>query len=399
MDLTPVLQAVHGLIRRIPFYPLSALSMLLGCYTLNNALGLQPGQTGKLLILLLTLNAYEALLIGLGLFLVRRRGLADDGRTLLLIEAFFIADVTLLSGECFASSFTTGLLVSAAAFFLAVLKAGVVVRTLAPGAEGHAAVLLVPMAAIFATPGAFALLARVGLMGPVTAYLAYWLAAGTIVLLALDSRLGSGAAIFARSAVAGAFRRVLAWVLPVSLVLHVGGAAWVHHVLFYWADLGPILFALGVARLLADVSWPVPAWSYRFPLLAILFSLGAPDVLSAVGPLGLTFTPLRAVLGAMGVAYLATYPVHRSVLLAAGASAGLILGLAGHSASAIVSNMGWVFSSLGQGGTSLVPRTATGWGILAVVLAFVLLGLGAAASLWRPKADHPPGESDPTKGE
>jgi hypothetical protein len=397
MDLAPFMRAAHGLARRIPFYPLSALSMLLGCYTLNNALGLQPGQTGKLLVLLLTLNAYEALLIGLGLFLVRRRGFTDDGRTLLIIEALFIADVTLLSGESFASSFVVGLFVSAAALFLAVVKAGVVFRALAPGAEAHAIVLLAPMAALFAAPGAFAVLARLGVMGPVTVYLAYWLAAATIVLLALDARLGSSAVVFARSPVAGAFRRVLAWALPVSLVLHVGGAAWVHQVLFYWADLGPILLALGVARLLVDVSWPAPAWSYRFPLLAILFSLGAPDALSAIGPLGLTFTPLRAVLGVMGVAYLATYPVHRSLLLAASAGAGLVLGLAGHSGSAIVRNVGSVFSSLGRGGTGLVPRTATGWGILAVVLAFVLLGLGAAASLWKPQGKDSADESDVAK--
>jgi hypothetical protein len=398
MDLAPFMRAAHGLARRIPFYPLSALSMLLGCYVLNNALGLEPGQTGKLLVLLLTLNVYEALLIGLGLLLVRR-GLADDGKTLLLIEAFFIADVTLLAGECFASSLPAGLLVSGAALALAVLKGGVVFRALAPAGLGHALALLVPVGLLFATPGAFALLARAGLMGPLSVYFAYWLAAAVIVLLAVDTRWGSGEALSALNPLAGSFRSALVHVLPISLVLHVGGAAWVHHVLFYWTDLGPILLALGLARLLVDADWLPAAWSHRLPLLAVLFSLDPPRQLIAAGPLGLTFSPLRAVLGAMGIAYLATYRVHRSVLLASVAGAGLVLGLVGHSFSAILENVAWLVASLGEGGTSLVPRTATGWGILAVVLAFVLLGLGAAASLWKPKDEDASGGSGGAKGE
>jgi hypothetical protein len=50
----------------------------------------------------------------------------------------------------------------------------------------------------------------------------------------------------------------------------------------------------------------------------------------------------------------------------------------------MANNVGWLIVSLGEGGTNLVPRTATGWGVLAVILAFVLLGLGAVASLWKP---------------
>src|ERR1700674_4510991 len=44
-----------------PFYLLSALCMLAGCYTLSHVLALEPGEIGKLLVLLATLNVYEAL--------------------------------------------------------------------------------------------------------------------------------------------------------------------------------------------------------------------------------------------------------------------------------------------------------------------------------------------------
>lgn len=390
-------RALQRLIERIPFYPLSALSMLLGCYTLNNALALRPGQTGKLLVLLFTLNLYEALLIGLGLFLIRRRGLLADGQTLLFFEALFLADVTLLAGECFASSFVAGLLVSGAAFLLALLKAGVVFRALGPGmAPRRLLALAAPTLLLFATPGAFALLAALGLMGPVAVYVAWWVSALTVFLLALDARIAASEPA-SLSASASRFRGALAYALPISLMLHVGGAAWVHHVDFGGADLGPVLVALGVGRLLVDVEWMPAAWQYRFPLLAVLFSLGAPDALLVHGPLGLTLSPLRAVLGAIGMAYLLTYPIHRSVALAVASGAGLVLGAAGHSLTAMATNVGWLVASLGEGGTNLVPTTAMGWGVLAVVLAFVFLGLGAAASLWKPREEAPPPEEEPPK--
>ena len=36
--LRQVLRGLRMLVKRVPFYQLSALSMLAGCYTLNNAL-------------------------------------------------------------------------------------------------------------------------------------------------------------------------------------------------------------------------------------------------------------------------------------------------------------------------------------------------------------------------
>lgn len=95
-----------------PFYLLSALSMLLGCYLLSRALALEPGQAGKLIQLIGVLNVYEALLIALALFLIVRRGLVRDGRGLLWLECVFLADATFLGSELYASDLTTGTLVA-----------------------------------------------------------------------------------------------------------------------------------------------------------------------------------------------------------------------------------------------------------------------------------------------
>jgi hypothetical protein len=387
-----LVQAIQALVKRVPFYQLSALSMLAGCYTLNNALALRPGQTGKLLFLLLTLNAYEALLIGLGLFLILRRGLLADGRTLLLLEVLFIADVTLLNGECFASSFSAGMLVSGAALLLAALKAVVVFRALARGAERCVLLSLgLPMLLLFATPAGFALLAGDRLLTPATAYAAWWGAALTVVVLALEARKTAAGPTLPPPATA--FRRALGYALPASLILHLGTTGWVYHIDFHWAYLGPVLVALGVARMLVDVPWPDVAWQHWFPLAAIVVSLGAPDELLVHGPLGLTLSPLRAVLAGVGLAYVLTYPIHRSAILVRGAAGCLVAGAAGHSIESMADNLGWLLTSLGEGGSGLVPQTAAGWGVVAVILAFVLLGLGALASLWKPE-DRPPLDHD-----
>ena len=49
--------------------------------------------------LIVTLNVYEAALLAIALFLITRRGLRRDGRMLLLLQAFFLADFTFLNAE------------------------------------------------------------------------------------------------------------------------------------------------------------------------------------------------------------------------------------------------------------------------------------------------------------
>src|SRR6476659_7121791 len=56
-----------------PFYLLSAACMLASCLALTNTVTWNPIATRRLLTLIVTLNLYEAALLGIALFLVTRR--------------------------------------------------------------------------------------------------------------------------------------------------------------------------------------------------------------------------------------------------------------------------------------------------------------------------------------
>ena len=81
-----------------PFFLLSGLCMLFGCYLLNGGTT-RAGDVGKLVILLLVINAYEAMIIPLGLTLIRRgEFFKRNGRMLLVLELLFLIDITFTNG-------------------------------------------------------------------------------------------------------------------------------------------------------------------------------------------------------------------------------------------------------------------------------------------------------------
>src|SRR5215207_2380731 len=100
------------LVHHNPFYLLSALCMIAGCYALNSALQTRSGELPKLLLLMGTLQLYEFLLVGLGLYLIVKHRIDRDGRTLLLLDAVFLVDLTFLNAETAATSLRIGLLVN-----------------------------------------------------------------------------------------------------------------------------------------------------------------------------------------------------------------------------------------------------------------------------------------------
>jgi len=361
-----------------PLYLLSALSMLAGCYTLSHALALQPGQTGKLLVLLAALGAYEALVVALGLFLIVRRGLERDGRMLLLLEVLFLVDATLLGGETFAADFRTGVAVSAALLVLALVKVIVIVRVVDRGTVVSAlAPTLLPFSLIYLTPGAYVRLQELHLFGPRTVYAFWWLAALAVVMQAMLARQASEKV----DPAAGAFRRALAIALPASLTVHLLAATWVQDLEFHFAYLGPMVLALGVARILLDVAWPGPRWRLALPAAAVLLSINADADLMLSGPWAMPVSPLRLALLAAGFAYLEGYRLHRGRGFAWGAGVCLLAAASGHTVAAMAARVGWLWRAVTSGGRRIFPRTAEAWGVVAVVMAFVLLALGAAASL------------------
>ncbi len=366
-----------------PFYLLSALCMLSGCYILGRALALEPGQTAKLLVLLATLNVYEGLLIVLALFLLVRRRLERDGRILLVIETLFIADTTFLNGECFASDLATGVAVSGVALSLAALKVAVVFHALDPERPRRGFVpVAIPLALLFATPGVFGLLAVWQLLTPAIVYAAWWIAALTMLVQAGIERSSAGLVQTQARPAADAFRRALVLVLPVSLALHLAASAWVYDVSFHIVYLGPVLVALGAVCNLLDIPWLPPWWRLGLPAAGVIVSLGYSEELLVHGPWGLLLSPLRASLLAAGLTYLLGYWLHRTAAFAWGAGVCLAGAVAGHSVAAIAATISTLWRWARAAGRWLVPKTAAAWGVTAVSMAFVLLALGGLASLF-----------------
>jgi hypothetical protein len=144
---SPRFQWVRLIIDHDPFFLLSAICMMAGCHALSLALYTPAGDVGKLLFLLAVINVYEAALIGLGLLLIRRRGMVRrDAHTLLALEAFFLTDLTFISGVIVTVNAAWGWGVIAALFALAIVKVTIIARTLRlPRINRIAAMILIQL--------------------------------------------------------------------------------------------------------------------------------------------------------------------------------------------------------------------------------------------------------------
>ena len=113
-----------------PFYLLSALCMLAGCYGFVDSLKITAGQSGALLLLMGILQLYEFLLVGIAWFLISHHRAERDGRILLLLELIFLVDATYLNAELVAVDPNNGALISTAMVVLVLVKVGLMFRAL-----------------------------------------------------------------------------------------------------------------------------------------------------------------------------------------------------------------------------------------------------------------------------
>src|ERR1700722_4036706 len=144
---------VRSLLDSNPFYLISACCMLAGCLALTNSLSWVSIPTSKLLILIWTLNLYEAALIGLAAYLVLARGLRRDGMILIILEVFFLIDITFLVSEIATRKSWLGPAIAGVVFIAAIIKLAAVMRILnIRRAPAEFLFILIQLAAILAIP-------------------------------------------------------------------------------------------------------------------------------------------------------------------------------------------------------------------------------------------------------
>ena len=367
-----------------PFYLLSAGCMLLGCFMLNDALNWSPLPQDNLLILILTLNVYEAALITLGLVLVKR-GLVRDGVFLFVLEALFLADVGFLNSELFTTDVRLGLVVNGILLWLGAVKLGIVFAGLGLRLRsGTFAFAVVQLAVLTAVPGLFADVAsrsRVGELPAFTIYGAWWAVGLVPVLYAVLVRTDYLTPVQLR-----VVRALL--VLPfVSLGAHLCVANWVYGVTFHAANLAPLL--LGMTVLAGRYDPHVTTLDARMriqlavPLLAIACAMigSAPEL--TIFPDALGLTPLRLTLLAASLVFLDGWWMHRHPLFLAAAAVSFAAGSLGPAIRSLAGSASDFGSFLSESLYRLMPTTPAQWGLVSVVAAFVLLGIGAVISLAR----------------
>ncbi len=364
-----------------PFYLLSACSMLLGIFVLNDSLNWSPLPQDNLLILIAALNVYELALVVLAVVLLRR-GLLRDGTFLLFLEVFFLADAGFLNMELFTTDPAAGLVVNAVLLALAVIKiAFIFAATALPVRGGLFAFVIAQLALLFAIPGVFSDIAghRSGHL-PMLAVTGGWWAAGLVpvayVLLVRMRGLEGMSRRVAKVFVALPF---------VSLMAHLCLANWVYKVAFHPSNLAPLL--LGLAVWVGRYDWHVStlAWRMRMhlvlPFTAVaLAAIKFPPELT-FDVLGVGFSPLRLTMLAASLVYLDGWFLHRHATFAAAAASCLVGSGLGSSVKDMNRNtfdfMRYWLETLGR----MVPKTASQWGVISVVGAFVLLAMGAGLSL------------------
>jgi hypothetical protein len=369
-----------------PFYLLSALSMLAGCYALNMGLAPRTAEMGKLLALIGVLNFYELILLALGLYLIRARGLIRDGRTLLLLEIPFLVDLAFINAEASSVSFNRGLLLNAIVLSLALVKVGIVLRVLFGRVPGNAyALIAMQLSMLLMMPSAFKWLES---RGPVTEahFYGVWWALG-LMLVAFEAieRLQRADQPSPAQRVAQTMRR-LYLVLPLaSAIVHLSILHWVYRVSFSAGDVSPLLIGIAVAaprlpRIRRELAGLVRVFA---PALAVVLALNdAPDVhRHLIGQL--TLAPWLLTLAAAYLTWVYCFAPRRALRwIARGAAAAALAAYTPQIYALCVA--GW------QRGCDLairlIPRSALEWGVVAIGGAFAFLTLGAAVSL-RKEAD------------
>jgi hypothetical protein len=361
---------------------------------LSNSSSWSPVPAQRILSLIFTLNLYEALLIAIAIWLLNSRdaGQRRDGAILIGIEAFFLVDLTWLNAEMFAIDLKLGTLVNAMLLILAVCKLEVIFRGLGRRWNGGAFAFVVSeVILLLALPGFLKFVFESqpinhrGVLPASAIYAAWWMVGIVPILAVALLRPAATAREFLINLPSRRIVQVLMIFAFVSIVLHLSLFNWVYKVEWYNANVAPLVLGLAVAigaydRHIVSLETRMRL-QLSLPVVAMLLSTNPVSALTFHGPVELT--PLRFAFIGMTLVYLHGLWLHRHVWFAIATA--MCLGVGGLGASwetiSQTTRAGW--NCLCDLIDRLTPRTGPQWGIVSVGASFVLLALGALASVMK----------------
>ncbi|HTW94554.1 MAG TPA: hypothetical protein VMD30_07165 [Tepidisphaeraceae bacterium] len=375
---------VDRLQKNNPFYLISAACMLGGCLAVTNSLSWLSIPIGRLLTLIVTLNCYEAMLIALGAYLFRRSGARRDAVMLLVLEGFFLVDVSFLNMEIATARLWLGLAVSLVLFAATFAKLAVIARAIgAKIADGRFLIIVAELAGLFALPIIFRWIDHDSL-NPREFYIAWWCVGLLIPLAELLMRLlppdrtASGGRMVA-------FYAVLPWL---AITAHLAVLHYVYQVRYFGADAAPILLGLAIVMARLTPSQFIHRQDLLvvrllLPAAAIFVSLNNPWTLcGSMGKIALTPTRLASVAAYLTYVYCFFAPYATTLIIAGACMVAMMLW--GPTVQQSTQAASWTYGRCADFARRLIPSTQTQWGVLAIAAAFGFLGLGARLSLRKP---------------
>lgn len=373
-----------------PFFLISGVLMLVGCFLINRAAHDDPDVIWPVVGLVGVFNIYEFMVIGLASYLSRKRVYYRDAGFLFFLEILLLSDVALSYNELILKSLPIGLVVSALALGLALVKIVLIGRGLGLRITKTGAWMMPALIAmLFILPSVFRQLTWLEWLREGHFYAAWWvLAALPLVVVLTQPWFGRCSS---RDPGLASLRKWTAWLLIVipigSLLLHLRTAHYVDDRMIHVYNYAPLVLGLVTAWIVRR-SHTLPmelaaTLAFLAGVVAVGMSISFPNTI--VAPLlprdYLVFSPLRLmmVVAALQMTYIGWWRGAWMCLLPAFVwlfAAGL-----GHSVSSIFrtlrNGLKWAWELV----MNLVPHTTLGWGMVAVAASFVFLLIGATASL------------------
>ncbi|MEM9915272.1 MAG: hypothetical protein AAF911_09940 [Planctomycetota bacterium] len=358
-----------------PWFLASGLLMFLGCYLVNAAVHDRPDELGPVVALVAVLMLYEWLVLGLGVWLWRRRAGLGEARQLLGLAVLLLADTAFVYNELAIANLALGAGFGFLAVVVGVVKLVLITRL--AGVQLGAGGWLVAVSGVVMTFALPVAARAVGGSGGLPAWLPtalWWLAAA---LIALTLWVVSGPRWYEMNE-RGISRLIV--VCPAgSAILHLLAMHWVYHETILPAHLSPVLLGLSVV-LLVRSGWGagLPRWTAAACGWVGLWTAAGGDTHTLTwGELELEWSAFRGWLLAAGLAYGVVWWKRRSLpLLLVWPTAWLLAGL-GSSPGVIFGRLDWLTNELGDGTKAILPQSMLTWGAAVIGLAFAALGVGA----------------------